>query len=103
MYTLVASVKVNGQLHAMVLDQFDSDRNMLIFKNTYDSPENGQPKRYEIEVDDPNAPEEFYFVHIGFKNLSKETPDADITDDKSNDSYSTNNYEIEPDSCCTIL
>ena len=46
---------------------------MLIFKNTYDDPENGQTKQFEVPRTDPNAPEEFYFVHIEVKNMKKTT------------------------------
>ena len=50
--------------HAMVLDIFDPENDMLIFKNTYDNPESGQSKQFKIGRTDPNAPEELYFVHI---------------------------------------
>ena len=53
----------------MVLDRFDKDNDMLIFKNTYDDPESGQPKQFKIERTDPNAPEELYFVHIEVKDI----------------------------------
>ena len=36
----------------------------LIFKNTYDDEENGQPKKYSINAKSALAPEIFYFVHI---------------------------------------
>ena len=52
----------------MVLDTFDKDNDMLIFKNTYDDPVNGQPKQFKIRRTDPNSPEEFYFVHIEVKD-----------------------------------
>ena len=48
----------------MVLDTYDENRDVLIFKNTYNDPENGLPKKYEIERTHPNAPKELYFVHI---------------------------------------
>ena len=48
----------------MVLDTYDQDRDVLIFKNTYDDPDNGQPIKYEIARTHPNAPKELYFVHI---------------------------------------
>ena len=53
----------------MVLDTYDQDRDVLIFKNTFDNPENGQPKKYEIARTDPNAPETFYFVHIEVRDM----------------------------------
>ena len=53
----------------MVLDIYDKDNDMLIFKNTYDDPENGQPKQFEIARTDPNAPEELFFVHIEIKDM----------------------------------
>ena len=55
--------------HAMVLDTFDEENNMLIFKNTYDDPVNGQPKKFEIPHTNQNAPEELYFVHIEIKDI----------------------------------
>ena len=55
--------------HAMVLDTYDKENDMLIFKNTYDDPENGQPKKFKIARTDPNAPEELYFVHIEIKDM----------------------------------
>ena len=53
----------------MVLDAFDKDNDKLIFKNTYDDPENGQPKKFEISRTDFNAPEELYFVHIQIEDM----------------------------------
>ena len=53
----------------MVLDKLDEDNNMLIFKNTYDDPVNGQPKQFKIRRTDPNSPEEFFFVHIDIKDI----------------------------------
>ena len=72
---LVASVLHGHQgqaevAHAMVLDTYDKVTDMLIFKNTYDDPENGQPKQFEIARTDPNAPEELYFVHIEVKDIN---------------------------------
>ena len=64
----------------MVLDTFDKENDMLIFKNTYDDPENGQAKRVEVPRTHPNAPEELYFVHIEAKDMntlpSQETREA---------------------------
>ena len=54
----------------MVLDTFDKDNDMLIFKNTYDDPVNGQPKQFKIRRTDPNSPEEFFFVHIEIKDMN---------------------------------
>ena len=53
----------------MVLDTYDKDNDMLIFKNTYDDPENGQSKQIKVRRTDPNAPEELYFVHIEIKDV----------------------------------
>ena len=50
--------------HAMVLDTYDKTRDVLVFKNTYNDPTNGQPKKIEIDRTHPNAPKELYFVHI---------------------------------------
>ena len=55
----------------MVLDNYDSDRDVLIFKNTYDNPENGQPTKIEIERTHRNAPKELYFVHIETRDLDE--------------------------------
>ena len=72
---LVASVLHGHQgqaevSHAMVLDKFDENNDTLIFKNTYDDQENGQPKQFAIKRTDPNAPEELYFVHIEMKDMN---------------------------------
>ena len=69
--TLVAAVGTDQVevSHAMVLDSFDSDRDLLIFKNTYDSAETGQPKKFEIQRCHPNAPQELYFVHIEIRDM----------------------------------
>ena len=56
----------------MVLETYDIDRDMLIFKKTYDDPDNGQTKMLEIERNDPNAPKEFYFVHLAVENTESE-------------------------------
>ena len=53
----------------MILDTFDKNEDLLIFKNTYDDPANGQPKKFEILRTDQNAPEELYFVHIEIKDM----------------------------------
>ena len=54
----------------MVLDIYDNQRDVLIFKNTYDDPENNRQKKFEIQRTDPNAPTEFYFVHIEVENMA---------------------------------
>ena len=43
--------------HAMVLDRMRDGK--FIFKNTYSA-----EKKFEIEVDHENAPDEFFFVYI---------------------------------------
>ena len=53
----------------MVLDTYDQNKDVLIFKNTHNDQQNGQPKKLEISRTHPNAPQEFYFVHIEFQNL----------------------------------
>ena len=53
----------------MVLDNYDINRDVLIFKNTYDDPTNGLTKKFEIERTDPHAPKELYFVHIEIKDM----------------------------------
>ena len=55
--------------HAMVLDTYDQNQDLLIFKNTYDDESGGQPKKFTISRTHPNAPEEFYFVHIEIKDM----------------------------------
>ena len=54
--------------HTMIINKFDKENDKLIFKNTYDDPQNGQPKPFEIQRTDPNAPKELYFVHIEIKD-----------------------------------
>ena len=79
---LVASVQHGHQgqgevSHAMVLDTFDKENDMLIFKNTYDDPANGQPRQFKIRRCDQNAPEELYFVHFDIKDMGS-LPTQDI-------------------------
>ena len=54
----------------MVLDTYDKDQDLLIFKNTYDDPNGGQPKKFKIKRTHPNAPEELFFVHIDVRNMN---------------------------------
>ena len=65
----------------MVLDTYDPVQDMLIFKNTYDDESSGQPKKFKIERNHPNAPEELYFVHIEIRDVenlpSQEQREAD--------------------------
>ena len=87
--------------HAMVLDIFDWESDMLIFKNTYDDEENGQSKQFETRRTSPNAPEELYFVHIEVKDMAglpqrvclSDTP-LDYYSDSSNSVMS--NYKYSP-------
>ena len=58
------------------IDIYDEQNDMLIFKNTYDDPENGLSKQIEIARTDPNAPEELYFVHIQIKDMDS-LPDVE--------------------------
>ena len=37
----------------------------LVFKNTYDDEEGGQPKQVTLNAKETNAPDFFYYVHIG--------------------------------------
>ena len=53
----------------MVLDTYDPDQDLLIFKNTYDDEQSGQPKRFKIKRTDPNAPKELFFVHIEVRDM----------------------------------
>ena len=46
-----------GALHAMVLDTITDGK--FIFKNTH-----SDNKKFEIEVNHNDAPDEFFFVHI---------------------------------------
>ena len=55
----------------MVLDHYDKNREILVFKNTYNSDESGQTKRFEIKRSDPRAPKVLFFVHIEAKNMDK--------------------------------
>ena len=63
-------------MHALVLDSVEeiTDDNLwpdyengdhkLIFKNTQDSKEHGKEKKLEMNANDLNAPDSFYYVHI---------------------------------------
>ena len=62
------------QATAQLLDTYDKNRDVLIFKNTYDNPESGQPKKYEIARNRPNAPQELYFVHIQIRDMDNLAP-----------------------------
>ena len=53
----------------MVLDTYDEERDLFIFKNTYDDEKKGKQKKLEIQRTDPKAPEEFYFVHIDIRDI----------------------------------
>ena len=53
----------------MVLDTYEPNRDLLIFKNTYDDENGGQPKKFKIQRTDPNAPKELYFVHIEIQDI----------------------------------
>ena len=53
----------------MVLDTYDQGKDLLIFKNTYDNPNGGQPKRVTIKRTDSNAPKELFFVHIEAQDM----------------------------------
>ena len=55
----------------MVLDTYESNKDMFIFKNTYDDPSNGLTKQFKIKRTDPNAPKELFFVHIEVKDMAK--------------------------------
>ena len=79
----------------MVLDTFDADNDLFIFKNTYDDPENGQPKQFKIRRTDQNAPKEFYFVHIQVKDINNQ-PDQEET--KAYNAVQNSNIPIYPES-----
>ena len=53
--------------HAMVLDLYDEDQDLLIFKNTFES--DGQTNRFTIERIHPNAPKELFFVHVEIRDI----------------------------------
>ena len=53
----------------MVLDTFDRQNDMLVFKITYDDAESDKQKQFKIPRTDKNAPEELYFVHIEVKDM----------------------------------
>ena len=52
----------------MVLDTYDDETGMWIFKNTYD--QDGQPKKVQIPLYDTEALEELYFVHIRVEDMN---------------------------------
>ena len=62
--------------HAMVLDSlhkitdnlisgYEVGDFKLVFKNTYDDEENGQPRQVTLNAKNANAPDFFYYVHFG--------------------------------------
>ena len=53
----------------MVLDTYESDEDLFIFKNTYNDEAGGQPKQFKIKRTHSNAPEELYFVHIEVRDM----------------------------------
>ena len=53
----------------MVLDTYEPDKDLFIFKNTYNDEASGQPKQFKIKRTDPNAPEELFFVHIDIRDM----------------------------------
>ena len=69
-------MNIHGGLHALVLDtvekitqenqneNYDIGDVKLIFKNTHDDEENGQPKKFTINAKSAMAPDIFYYVHI---------------------------------------
>ena len=71
---LVASITFGRpglqEQHVMVLDRYDIERDVLIFKNTYDNPDSGLTKKFEIKRTDPNAPAELYFVNIEVEDMA---------------------------------
>ena len=54
----------------MVLDSYDDERDVLIFKNTSNDPQNNQPKQLKIARTHQNAPKELYFVHIEIRDMA---------------------------------
>ena len=68
----------------MVLDSYDKNRDVLIFKNTHNL--NGQPKKLEIKRTDLNAPNELYFVYIEVLNMENLPPQSERCIDSSDDS-----------------
>ena len=59
-FDLVGSATYKGLAHAMVLDTTDNET--FIFKNTYE-----KDKQVKIAMNDKDAPDEFFFVHIDYK------------------------------------
>ena len=91
----VAAVDFNGEMHTMVLDiveeitddnlwpEYETGDQKLIFKNTYDSEEYGKEKKFEINSNDVNAPDAFYYVHIDVDLYQIEDclePESDTSD-----------------------
>ena len=37
----------------------------LVFKNTYDDEESGRPKKVTLNAKHTNAPDFFYYIHVG--------------------------------------
>ena len=92
---------VNGGLHVLVLDtvekitqynqseDYDIGDVKLVFKNTYDDEENGNPKKYTINAKNEKAPDTCYYVHIDIDldqipDLTCQPPsDSETTDEES--------------------
>ena len=56
--------------HAMVLDTYDEDQDLLVFKNTLDSKGTETPQKFKIARTDRDAPKELYFVHIDVPDIA---------------------------------
>ena len=56
--------------HAMVLDTYDEDQDLLIFKNTLNSKGTETPQKFKIARTDRDAPKELYFVHIDVRDIA---------------------------------
>ena len=78
----------------MVLDRYDEEMQTLIFKNTFDSPEDGptRQKRFEIVRTHDDAPDKLFFVHIDVPDIDN-LPDQDERKDAKE---AVNNQKLLP-------
>ena len=80
----------NGQniLHAMLLDSVVNGK--LVFKNTY-----VEQKQVEININDDQAPHEFFFLDITVKEDEVEQDEVDTISTVSSELYNTDSETEE--------
>ena len=61
----------------------------------------GKPKKLEIKRSDPNAPEEFYFVHIEHRDLIEDSSEEDSSDCEFSEEESS--FDSSDSSICFLF